>query len=259
MKRIKLLGDIIDKNACGIYKITSPTGRVYIGESKDLKRRVRDYNRTLAVGQNKLERSLSKYGIEFHIFEVIELCNFEDLKCRERYWQDYYNSMYNGLNCVLTECGELKREISQEHRDRISALFKGVPKTEEHKQKIGNANRGNTGMRGKDSPNYGVRKFGTHNPFYNKKHTDETKKLLSELRKGKTSSRKGAKLGKETIELIVSKKRVPVLQYSKDGVFIAEWGGIRIAEKQLNIFNIGKCCKGIMKSAGGFIWEYKKN
>ena len=30
---------------CGIYKITSPTGRIYIGQSKNIKQRFRDYNK----------------------------------------------------------------------------------------------------------------------------------------------------------------------------------------------------------------------
>ena len=50
----------------------------------------------------------------------------------------------------------------------------------------------------------------------------------------------------------------PVTQYTKDGVEIARYSGIREAERQTGIpnSNIGKCCKGKLKSAGGYIWRY---
>lgn len=50
-----------------------------------------------------------------------------------------------------------------------------------------------------------------------------------------------------------------VLQCSKQGVFIKEWNTISEASRVLNISqgNIVACCKGRLKSAGGFIWKYK--
>lgn len=51
----------------------------------------------------------------------------------------------------------------------------------------------------------------------------------------------------------------PILQYTKDGVFIREWIGINTASRELNIDNgdICRCCKGQQKSAGNYIWKYK--
>ena len=51
-----------------------------------------------------------------------------------------------------------------------------------------------------------------------------------------------------------------IIQYSKDGKFIAEYPSIMEAERQTGCNNshIGSCCKGKRKSAGGFIWKYKK-
>ena len=40
--------------------------------------------------------------------------------------------------------------------------------------------------------------------------------------------------------------------------FIREWNSIKEAETKLNIKNINKCCKGKLKTFGGFIWEYKE-
>lgn len=58
----------------GIYKITSPSGRIYIGQSKDLNRRERDYQKYIkdSNSQVKLLASINKYNWENHIFEIIE-------------------------------------------------------------------------------------------------------------------------------------------------------------------------------------------
>ena len=91
-------------NICGIYKITSPTGRVYIGQSKNIKLRWRDYRRRLCKNQPILNKSFLKYGVENHTFEVIERCLEVDLNCRERYWQKYYDVLSNnGLNCIYVD------------------------------------------------------------------------------------------------------------------------------------------------------------
>ena len=52
----------------------------------------------------------------------------------------------------------------------------------------------------------------------------------------------------------------PVLQFSKDGEFIAEYSSIMEAEKNTGCFNpnICACCKGKLKTCGGFIWRYKE-
>ena len=49
-----------------------------------------------------------------------------------------------------------------------------------------------------------------------------------------------------------------ILQYSKDGEFIAEYQSIRGASRQIgcNPSSICQCCKGKYKSAGGYIWMY---
>ena len=49
-----------------------------------------------------------------------------------------------------------------------------------------------------------------------------------------------------------------IIQYSKDGEFIAEYQSIRGASRQIgcNPSSICQCCKGKYKSAGGYIWMY---
>lgn len=89
---------------CGIYKITSPTGKIYIGQSKDIKTRWSSYRTRSCPSQIKLDRSLEKYGVENHIFEIIEECSEENLNICENYWQIFYDvTGRNGLNCHLVK------------------------------------------------------------------------------------------------------------------------------------------------------------
>ena len=111
---------MINKN-CGIYKITSPTGKVYIGQSVDLKRRFSEYKGVHACRfQPVIYRSLLKYGFEAHQFDIIEYCSKEELNCSERFWQDEFDVLNGGLNCVLQDCGEKRKVYNEELRKKIS-------------------------------------------------------------------------------------------------------------------------------------------
>lgn len=54
-------------------------------------------------------------------------------------------------------------------------------------------------------------------------------------------------------------KRIPVLQYDKNGEFIKEWPCGKVAGETLkiSITGITACCKGKLKTSGKFIWRYK--
>lgn len=156
------------KKVCGIYKITSPSGKVYIGESVNIIKRFKNYKVLRCKAQTKLYNSLLKYTPENHTFEIIEECEVDDLKCRERYWQDEFDVLNRGLNCKLTKCGELKMIHSEETREKISK-----------------ANKGQKGFPGELNPMYGL--LGEDNPNFGSKRTDEQKKNMSNAQIGKTS------------------------------------------------------------------------
>ena len=87
----------------GIYKITSPTGKVYVGEATNLYKRCSYYLTPNRVkGQRAIYNSLVKHGVDSHTIEVLELCSSEELLDKERYYQEYYCSVEKGLNCYLT-------------------------------------------------------------------------------------------------------------------------------------------------------------
>ena len=59
-----------------------------------------------------------------------------------------------------------------------------------------------------------------------------------------------------------AKIKKPVLQYTLEGEFVKEWDGACDAEEFYNrreAQNISRCCRGNIKTAYGFKWEYKKN
>jgi group I intron endonuclease len=113
----------------GIYKIINPLGKIYIGASKDiLKRWNVDYKYASNIkSQIKLYHSFKKYGVENHVFEIVEICGLNNLFIKEVYWIEFYNSYKEGLNC--TKGGE-------------NPPVQNKPKTLEHKLKIGLANKG---------------------------------------------------------------------------------------------------------------------
>lgn len=80
----------------GIYKITNTAnGKIYIGQSVDVQRRINDHQRTLAKGTHysvHILRAYQKYGADAFKYEVIEYCSISDLDSREIYWIKYYDS-----------------------------------------------------------------------------------------------------------------------------------------------------------------------
>lgn len=110
----------------GIYKITSPSDRIYIGQSINVLDRLLSYHVFIKSKlQPKLHKSFKKYGVENHIFEVLELCNSSELNERERYYQEKFDCVNGGLNCKLT-----------------TTKTKTGWHSEETKKKIGDGNRG---------------------------------------------------------------------------------------------------------------------
>lgn len=64
---------------------------------------------------------------------------------------------------------------------------------------------------------------------------------------------------KINLKKAIEKNKKPILQYFKDGNFVKRWDCVLYASKKLGIDNsdIIKCCKGKIKSAGGYIWRYE--
>lgn len=83
---------------CCIYKITSPSGRIYIGQTIDFDSRIKRYKRLCCKSQRKLYYSLKKYGFSKHTIEQIHICSPEELNRLEESYVNLYKTLEYGLN-----------------------------------------------------------------------------------------------------------------------------------------------------------------
>lgn len=219
----------------GIYKITSPSGKIYIGQSVEIKRRFNSYKRMYVKNKGvvKLYRSFLKYGVDNHIFEVVCECEETQLNDKERYYQEMFDCTgANGLNCRLTKTDDRSGRVSKETFAKMSEVAKGNQNwlgkkhTQETKDKISLANTG-------------------------RRYSDEIN--IKKGRKGRESNRKG----------IMSENHpqsIKVIQYNLDGNFIKEWNSLMDIKRELNfhIGNVSLCINNKLATYKGFKW-YRKD
>ena len=146
-----------------IYKITSPTGKIYIGKTIDIKTRTSKYKNTNCKNQKRLYSSLKKYGWLNHTFEIIEEAPLENLSKREIYYIEYFNSFLKGLNCTKGGDGNNGRKITEKTREKMKKSASGRKQSKETIEKRVLKLKG-------------------------KKRTQEFKNRLSEIKKGRKLS-----------------------------------------------------------------------
>lgn len=118
----------------GIYKITSPSNKVYIGQSVNLYERLKSYfEPKSAPNQKILKYSLNKYGINAHKIEILEECDVDMLNQRERFYQDEY--ITNSLNCRLTESKDKSGYCKKITKINISKALKSTDSSWRHLKK----------------------------------------------------------------------------------------------------------------------------
>ena len=130
---------------CGIYKITSPSNRIYIGQSINILNRWDEYRKYECKSQPLLYNSLKKYGAESHTFEIICQCDRSELNNLEKYYIALFQcfNTKHGLN--LKSGSDKWCVVSDETRNRMSKSRIGIktkPCSEERKRKISEANTG---------------------------------------------------------------------------------------------------------------------
>lgn len=155
------------KKSPGIYLITcSPPNRLplyYVGQSVNLHNRQREHFSELKRDDhnNPYMQSLWKmYGAESFKFEVLEVCERDDLDDREQWWLDHMHGYRRCLNLakdaaspnrgkpippdVRAKIGAAQRGkiISYEQRKAISASLKGRKQSAEFSAKLSAAFKG---------------------------------------------------------------------------------------------------------------------
>lgn len=156
----------------GIYKIISPIG-IYIGCSIDLTKRENIYSSNNISTQTLIKNSINTYGWVNHKFEIIEHCSKEDLKIREKYWINLYDSCNKGLNMNKGGGGPLNH--SEETKIKMRK-----PKPEGFGNKISKIKKG------KSLPHISKVLKGKPSNFSNHTHSLESREKMSLAKKGKT-------------------------------------------------------------------------
>lgn len=278
----------------GIYCWTSPSGKKYIGQSVQLQRRKREFlnfdsfytTRSETQILTPIDCARKKYNIpEYWKYEVLEYCSKDELNEREIYWINYFNTFIKGYNS--TNGGDSPTEKSEESKRKAGETLRRkyasgeLVVSEERKRKVSIAKKGKPLSPEAYARLKEIKKEyfanGGVSPFKGKHHSEESKRLLSLAHSGKTlteghkkkisESEKGDKnpfYGKhhseETIKRLKAKnKSFKVIQIDKTSEsVIATFDSCRDAERCTGCDHSGikRCCDGVRKSAGGYIWKY---
>jgi len=183
--------------------------------------------------------SSKNYGIKSVIIDVVPQDEW-------KFWECFYISLFRNWGFELVNSNNGGGGI--------------IKHSEEFSKWLSNRNKGNTNMLGKKHTEESKKKMSEKKKGcigYNKgkKFSEEWRRKLSEAKKGKPSHRKGKKHSEETLK----KLRKKVLQIDKKGNLIKEWESLTMAGEyfNINVSNISQVCTGKKKTAGGYKWEYK--
>lgn len=179
--------------------------------------------------KNSWFKKLRNLGLLSEIkIELIEECDADILNNREVYWiSEYKHKGCNLTNMTIGgDVGSLGYKHTKEALKKISEASKkqkGKTVSLEARKNISKSLIGNTRHK-------------------NCKHSEETKKQISETKKG-----------------TLSWNATPVLQLTKDGELIKEWVSATAAAKELSLSqgNIWTVINGGRKTCGGYNWKLK--
>ena len=177
-----------------VYKYTSPSGKVYIGQTCREKGRRKDFRSSAPYSDGFLiNNARKKYGPENFLYEVLFQIESEDgqeVHDALNYWESYYiahfksNDKRYGYNMNEGGSGNVGLVVSEETRAKLSAKSKArlaihhPMKGEKHTPESIALMKENT-----------KKKFGKDNPNYGWKPTAEQRKMFSERAKQNTGEK----------------------------------------------------------------------
>ena len=224
----------------GIYCIENiKNNKKYIGQSKNINDRWCKHKGELNRGvhdNDYLQNSWNKYGEENFRFYVLEYCNIDELDKKEIYYIELHNTLDRDYGYNLKTGGQNRGVKASEYvGHKISdSLKRTYSENEELRQK----SRDNA-LNQWSNPEIKAKILGENNGMYGKHHSEETRKKMSEMKKGKPSPKRNM---------------TPVLCIELGKIFDCA----ATAGKEFNVQggSILEVCKGNRKTCGGYHWEF---
>lgn len=169
----------MSQKVSGIYFIAHKDSlRFYVGSSANTYKRWSRHRSELNKGIHrnpKLQNAWNKYGEDAFDFQIVELCDKENLILREQFWLDDTRCVDLGYNVSRSALSPMSgRKHSLETRAKLSVAGKGRKQSPEHRAKMSESQKGRI-----------------FSPEHRKK-ISETRKM-SESQKKKLKSLKGEK------------------------------------------------------------------
>ncbi len=267
-----------------IYRITSPSGRVYIGITSNFKKRVSCYKSDAKSKQTLVFNSIKKYGYDSHEVKIIdEFIGYnQDAQSKEMFWVRSYMSNknkypeQNGLNLTDGGDGTIGYKLSPEKVEGMRARQLGKKASGETKNKMSLARKGRKMNFTHYTPEF-RKMMSDRNKGY--KHTEDAKlkigaasrgnkykvgyKMTPEQIEHRSSLRRGIKVNREIAEkrrdLIIKNQGKPILMYDLIGNLLNEFAAVNVAVKELKISrcSIDRVLKNEYKQTKGYKFKYK--
>lgn len=258
-----------------IYKIVSPSGRVYVGKTSDFKERMYYYKLGICKRQPLIKASINKYGFLNHSVEILE--QFEDIEVkkanqREIFWIAFYKSnkckypQYRGLNLTDGGDGIVGYKHTEEHKKRQSDYLKANPNKGQIKKGNVPWNAGSKGV--VKAWNKGLKGAQVGWSKGKKFELSEEERYLRYVKPhlGIPSWNLGKKMPAEGVEKMAASKRgksnykvmVSVNKYDLKGNFIKAYDSLKDASIDTGILVSLICrnARGETKRCHSFIFKY---
>lgn len=108
----------LQNNMMGIYKITFPNNKIYIGLSIDIRRRMWEHNNP-SSNKTPCDQAINKYGPIKEI-EILEFVNDPaQLGIREQYWIQFFNATDKTIGYNLTIGGDTSQLFGEQNNAAV--------------------------------------------------------------------------------------------------------------------------------------------
>lgn len=172
----------------GIYCIENKNdGKKYIGQARDIIDRWYKHRYELTHNihfNNYLQNSWNKHGEDGFCFYVLEYCEPNELNEKEIYYIDLYDTTNRSLGYNLKSGGQIYSIYTDEAKQKMSKSVKASYDEALRKK------RSEMALKQWENPEIKDKISGKNSYWYGKHMSDETKKKLSESKKGKVSHRR---------------------------------------------------------------------